>query len=142
MKPVFDSFNITLVSENLGVGNNPCMPYDACPRTFAGPNSDIIHWEQTYNCGFGSIEILEQFVRQSLAIPTHPLLVFTDSYTSNWREKDCAVALNRSIPVTTDEEAMLGFWRTPGGFADIVSYAYKNRLYAQVTSPCCGHLFT
>lgn len=108
------------------------MPYDACPRTYAGSNSDIVHWEQTYNCGFGNVEILEQFVRQSLFMPTHPLLVFSDSYTSNWRAKDCEVALNVSVSMSLNEKRMLELWKRPGGFEDIVSEVYHTEVHGKV----------
>jgi hypothetical protein len=134
MNSAFTKFGVSLVSENLGVGNNPCMPYDACPRTYAGSNSDIIHWEQTYNCGFGNVEIIEQFVRQSLSIPTHPLLVFADSYTSNWRAKDCEAALNVTVSMSIDEKRMLELWNVSGGFEHIVSEVYHNDMYNKVMS--------
>ena len=62
MKPVFDALGIQLVSRNVALGNNPCMPYDICVKIFAGLDADIVQWEQTYNCG--DSPILEQFVRQ------------------------------------------------------------------------------
>jgi hypothetical protein len=89
--------NVNFIAKNLAIGNNPCMPYDVCPLTFVGPDADLVHWEQTYNCGFGNSRmILETFIRQSLAIPSCPIILFTDSSTPNWHEKDCA---NISIPL-------------------------------------------
>ena len=46
MKPAFDAMNIDLVVINGAMGNNPCLPYDVCIRAFAGPDADIVHWEQ------------------------------------------------------------------------------------------------
>lgn len=46
MKPAFDAVGVELIVRNGAMGNNPCMPYDACVRTFAGPDADIVHWEQ------------------------------------------------------------------------------------------------
>lgn len=109
------------------------MPYDVCPRTYAGTNSDIIHWEQTYNCGFGSGAILEQFVRQSLSLPSQPMLVFSDSYTSTWRAKDCASALSINASLSIDEKESLLKWKQPGGVADIVENSYKTGIYSKVT---------
>ena len=85
MNKTLNSLNINFISKNLGIGNNPCMPYDLCPLTFAGSEVDLIHWEQTYNCGFGDHQMkLEQFIRQSIAIPSNPIIIFTDSSTPNW----------------------------------------------------------
>lgn len=65
LAPIFEHVNIRLTSRNVAMGNNPCMPYDVCVNTFAGTDADIVHWEQSYNCGFGdSLWIIEQFVRQ------------------------------------------------------------------------------
>jgi hypothetical protein len=85
LHPIFEKLNVTLISRNAAMGNNPCMPYDVCSKVFAGDDADIVHWEQTYNCGFGdSGKIIEQFIRQTLTIRTKPLIVFTDSSTPNW----------------------------------------------------------
>lgn len=46
IKPALSDLRINLVSRNVAFGNNPCMPYDVCVRTFAGDDSDIVHWEQ------------------------------------------------------------------------------------------------
>jgi hypothetical protein len=94
--------NVNFIAKNLAIGNNPCMPYDVCPLTFAGPDTDLVHWEQTYNCGFsGSKMILETFIRQSLHIPSRPIIVFTDSATPNWHERDCPE--NHSSPLELSE---------------------------------------
>lgn len=83
---------IIVESRNAAMGNNPCLPYDLCPRAFAGNDSDIVHWEQSYNC-FGTDSatrpVFEQFIRQSLKIPTKPVVIFSDSSTPNWKEEDC-----------------------------------------------------
>jgi hypothetical protein len=41
MSPAFTAFNLTLETRNAAMGNNPCMPYDVCVRTFAGSDVDI-----------------------------------------------------------------------------------------------------
>ena len=47
----------------------------------------VVHWEQTYFCGpFGAAYILEQFVRQSMTIPTKPIVVFSESSTGHWSD--------------------------------------------------------
>ena len=46
MKPAFDAAGIHLEVSNGAMGNNPCLPYDVCVQTFAGPDADIIQWEQ------------------------------------------------------------------------------------------------
>lgn len=46
MGPAFSAGNINLVVRNVAFGNNPCLPYDVCVRTFAGDDADIIVWEQ------------------------------------------------------------------------------------------------
>ena len=71
------------------MGNNPCMPYDICVRTFAGIDADIVHWEQSYNCMSGKEALLEEFVRQSIHMPSRPVVVFSDSATPNWKEDQC-----------------------------------------------------
>ena len=92
MNPVFEAAGIHLEVINGAMGNNPCLPYDACVRTFAGPEADIVHWEQSYNC-FGTDDKkrveFEQFIRQSMSLPSHPIVVFTTSSTPNWKEEDC-----------------------------------------------------
>ena len=92
MGPALEPLGISVVSRNAAMGNNPCMPYDLCPRTYAGPDSDIVHWEQSFNC-FGSDsekrDIFEGFIRQAIAMPSNPVVVFTSSDTPNWNKKDC-----------------------------------------------------
>jgi hypothetical protein len=87
LKPVFESLGIRLISRNVALGNNPCMPYDICVKIFAGLDADMVQWEQTYNCG--DSPILEQFVRQAMMIPTKPLIVFSESSTFNWLPEKC-----------------------------------------------------
>lgn len=64
------------------MGNNPCLPYDACVHAFAGRDADIVHWEQSYNCG--DRLAYELFIRQSLSLPNQPIVIFSDSSTPNW----------------------------------------------------------
>ena len=46
MTPAFDELGVKLVVINGAMGNNRCLPYDACVKVFASPESDIIQWEQ------------------------------------------------------------------------------------------------
>jgi len=87
LSPVFATVGLTLESRNVALGNNPCMPYDVCVKIFAGLDADIVHWEQTYNCG--DRPILEQFVRQAMTIPTQPIVVFSESFTAHWNADKC-----------------------------------------------------
>ena len=85
MAPVFSALDINLVVRNVALGNNPCMPYDVCVETFAGSDADVVQWEQTYNCGFDDRkEILEQFIRQSMLLPSKPVISFTQSWMPPW----------------------------------------------------------
>ena len=94
MAPSFQELGITFESRNTAMGNNPCLPYDLCPMTFSGGDADIVHWEQSYNC-FGhedsKKDMFEQFIRQCIHMPRRPIVVFSESATPNWREKDCPV---------------------------------------------------
>lgn len=90
MKPAFEALGINLVSNNDAMGNNPCMPYDACVATYSGPDADIVHWEQQFNCYIdGDPRMVEQFVRQSRFMPKNPLVIIAGSITPNWHDKDC-----------------------------------------------------
>ena len=46
MHKAFEPLNINFITRNVAYGNNPCLPYDACVRTFAGDDADIVVWEQ------------------------------------------------------------------------------------------------
>lgn len=41
MAPAFEPLGINIITRNAAMGNNPCMPYDICVRTFAGHLSGI-----------------------------------------------------------------------------------------------------
>lgn len=100
MAPSFHKLGIHLESRQAAMGNNPCEPYDLCPQTFSGEDADIVHWEQSYNC-FGHEEkkkaMFEQFVRQCTRMPRKPIVVFSDSATPNWHEKDCPKRTRRHL---------------------------------------------
>eukprot|EP01041_Mallomonas_annulata_P008340 gene8340-17178_t len=108
MSPVLKALNVHIDLRYAALGNNPCFPYDACVRTFCGPDTDLIHWEQSYSCGWDDDHspTLEQFIRQSIVSPSHPIVIFSDSVTDNWEEKDCP---NPIVPyvVTTGDKDML-----------------------------------
>ena len=77
---------INVVIRSVALGNNPCYPYDLCAKTFCGGDADIVHWEQSYFCGFNPSHspTLEQFIRQSFFFPSRPIIVFAESSTPNW----------------------------------------------------------
>lgn len=102
LKPVFAASNIELIVRNVALGNNPCVPYDICVRTFAGLDADIIHWEQTYNCP-GNCHVMEEFVRQALLIPSKPIIVFSQSETATWNQAVC-VNFTDHYKARTDKE--------------------------------------
>jgi hypothetical protein len=109
MEPAFQAAGIELITRNAAIGNNPCLPYDACVRVFSGPDADIVHWEQSYNCfgnDAGARVAFEQFIRQSLALPSHPVVVFASSDTPNWKEDKCKEA-TATVTVTEDETKLL-----------------------------------
>jgi hypothetical protein len=69
MAPAFAPLGVRLITRMAALGNNPCMPYDACPKAFSGDDTDMVHWEQSYNCfAFHNDKrtrtAFEQFVRQ------------------------------------------------------------------------------
>ncbi len=85
MHTALSAVGINLVVRNAAMGNNPCMPYNPCVRTFAGEGVDILHWEQEYNCGLpNTLHNLEQFIRQSSFMDSQPVIVFSGSETTNW----------------------------------------------------------
>lgn len=105
------SAGLTVESRNAAMGNNPCIPYDACIKTFAGVDVDIIHWEQTFNCFSDNSDhhlMFEQFIRQSMALPSRPVVVFASSDTPNWKESDCTkVNASTSYSLSEEENKML-----------------------------------
>merc|ERR1711871_52676 len=104
---------MNLITRNAAMGNNPCMPYDVCVKTFAGMDSDIVHWEQSFNCFIteddkATKSIFEQFVRQALYMPSKPVVVFSQSDTPNWSENECTDNKDRKPPTITNiEEGLL-----------------------------------
>jgi hypothetical protein len=59
LKPVLDAFNVHIEARNVAMGNNPCLPYNGCVRTFAGRDADVVHFEHFYDCGYGDPEMME-----------------------------------------------------------------------------------
>eukprot|EP01035_Chromulina_nebulosa_P024737 gene24737-32217_t len=109
MAPAFQPLGINVISRNAAMGNNPCVPYDMCPRAFAGLDADIVHWEQTYNCGGyddNRRNVFEQFIRQSISLPSHPIVVFMESSVPNWKKEDC-VGKSTSDPNISDKDKLL-----------------------------------
>lgn len=83
MQSAFAAVGIELDSRNVALGNNPCTPYDVCVKYFTGLDADIVHWEQTYFCS-NNRAIVEQFIRQAMAMPSKPIVVFSDSHSGKW----------------------------------------------------------
>jgi len=152
MTPAFVPLGIELISRNAAMGNNPCMPYDVCVRAFAGEDADIgerrcfqseiikktiiitktkfiyisVHWEQSYNCMSGHPDILEQFIRQSVQMPSRPVVVFSDSATSNWKADDCKNPAQ--VHTLSNEERTLIETYTSGRYEDLVCDINKNQV--------------
>lgn len=85
IKNIFNKLNINLIIRNVGIGTNLCFPYGICVNTFSGYDSDIVFWEHTYDCGYPECGlIIEQFIRQALSSPSHPIIALGSSYFPNW----------------------------------------------------------
>lgn len=90
MTPALAALGVSFESRNSALGNNPCFPYDVCVHMFVGDDADLVHWEQSYNCGFGDKSVfIEQFIRQSVLLPSRPIVVLSGSSTANWHARDC-----------------------------------------------------
>ena len=109
MDPVMSSVNIKMVSRNAALGNNPCVPYDICVTPFAGLDADVVHWEQSFNCGFEKKreDVFEHFIRESINLPNKPIVIFADSYQPNWREDKCSE--KKPVVIGADEKKMLEY---------------------------------
>jgi hypothetical protein len=68
MAPIFSKLGMKLETRNVAIGNNPCIPYDACLATHAGQDADLIAWEQSMNCGRQPSPV-EFFIRNTFALP-------------------------------------------------------------------------
>jgi hypothetical protein len=54
-------------------------------QVFAGRDADLVHWEQSYNCGDqGHGAVFESFIRQAMRLPNRAVVIFSDSQTTNW----------------------------------------------------------
>jgi hypothetical protein len=85
MQPVMSTLNIRFESRNVAIASNPSLPYAMCSPTFAGNDVDILNWEFTYDCGYPECGfIMEQFLRQSLLIPSHPVVALAFSHSAHW----------------------------------------------------------
>jgi hypothetical protein len=127
MAPAFAPLKINLISRNDAMGNNPCMPYDACVATFSGPNADIVHWEQQFNCYFDNDpRMVEQFIRQAMLMKSVPIVVIAGSITPNWGQDKCV-----NVPVyvkTPEEEAMLQLSKQGGqGRVKLITESNQNK---------------
>ena len=59
LKSLLETFNVHIEARNVAMGNNPCLPYNGCVRTFAGRDADIVHFEHFYDCGYSEPEMME-----------------------------------------------------------------------------------
>lgn len=77
--------------ENQNDQNNYQL-YSCIINLFTGNDADIVHWEQSYNCGGTNVEsqtAFEQFIRQSLLLPSQPVIAFSNSATPSWKVEHC-----------------------------------------------------
>lgn len=89
----FAALGVDFLSRNCALGNNPRFPYDACVGMLVGDDAGLIHWEQSYNCGFGDKSVfIEQFIRLSILLLSRPIVVLSGSSTANWHSRDCPYA--------------------------------------------------
>ena len=109
LSPAFNALGVQAKSYGAALGNNPCLPYDICVHPFAGPDADVVHWEQSFNC-FGDSEdkrpVFEWFVRQTLSLPNQAIAIFEDSSMPNWKEEDCN-NVDTNPPSLDDEDKQL-----------------------------------
>jgi hypothetical protein len=125
MAPAFADLNINLVADNVAMGNNPCMPYDACVATFAGLDADIVHWEQQFNCWTDyQPRGVEQFIRQSLFMPSRPIVVLSGSETPLWKEEDCTNP--GPYVLTAYEKDLVAAAAEPDGLRKVVTELNKD----------------
>jgi hypothetical protein len=133
MAEAFDAMDVTIDARNMALGNNPCFPYDICVKIFANVDADMVHWEQTYNCG--GKPILEQFVRQAMAIPTKPLLVFSESFTAHWAPDKCVAPPGSLSQIERDLLAALHSNGSTSGVVKIVAELNKDEFKRAWQSP-------
>jgi hypothetical protein len=108
MSEALSVFHIDAVSRNVALGNNPCLPYDVCVKSFAGKDSDLVHWEQSFNCDARDPRfkfVYEQFIRQVLSFQNNAVVVFSNSATPNWSKDKCKT--KKPKPPATEEDKLL-----------------------------------
>ena len=108
MNEALSVFHIETVSRNAALGNNPCLPYDVCVKSFAGKDSDLVHWEQSFNCDARDARfkfVYEQFIRQVLSFQNNAVVVFSNSATPNWDKDKCKSP--KPKPAISDEDKQL-----------------------------------
>ncbi|CAE7416721.1 unnamed protein product [Symbiodinium microadriaticum] len=126
MDPVLSKANIKMISRNSALGNNPCVPYDICVTPFAGQDVDVVHWEQSFNCGPNDdyMDVFEHFIRESISLPNRPIVVFADSWQPNWNKDDCKD--KKTLTISDSEKKMLQYVDTTP--VEIVANLNKNVL--------------
>jgi hypothetical protein len=85
MRAAVEAAGVNFEVRNVAIGNNRCIPYDVCVNVFTGGDSDIVVWEQSYDCPAHSVGS-EQFIRQTLLSGggKSTIIAFADSATPNW----------------------------------------------------------
>ena len=143
MKSSFSKLNVELISRNVAMGNNPCFPYDICMRTFCGTDPDIVIWEQSYFCDFNGhhVSTLEQFIRQTAMIPSHPIIVFTDSATPNWYNYDTIIIITIVIMIIYVSIYSLAYYILIYIILNIYLIAYLY-MYVLKYSLCCLYILS
>ena len=116
MNEVLPEFNVRAVSRNVALGNNPCLPYDVCVSTFAGKDSDVVHWEQSFNCDGRDTRfkpVFETFVRQIMSFQNNAVVVFSNSVTPNWKNDACKDKKSKPQMTEEDNELLLALESNP-----------------------------
>lgn len=95
---IFNSLNLKLEVRNIALGNNPCGSYDVCVLTHAGYDTDVLVWEQSFNCGNRPL-MPEMFARKFYYTNDDKLtsVIYALSGTPNWNSKLCTSSYDRNF---------------------------------------------
>lgn len=102
LMPLFSLLGVRLQVLNVGIGNNPCYPYDLCMEAHIPGNTDLISWEQSLNCGRNP-EPVEAFIRTSAQSNKRPMILIMASGTPYWEPQDCEGVSAKAAPLTAEE---------------------------------------
>lgn len=123
MRAAFKAVNIIVHSNQNAQEANPCMPYDLCVAAYAGPEADLVHWEQSYFCE-GNALYAENFIRAALTLPNKPIVIFSHSATENWDSKVCDAPV-APYTVTPEDKVLLNkFHESPRSVFTEVNLKY------------------